>query len=433
MSASVTPGTAGNSVPDKDSPLARAVAAFCLRKYTPPTPAVREALPSSPLWAAVATAGTEPWLDTGDVEAIKQRWCGEFTALTTNNTLLNKEVQKGIYDQLVPDAAKMIREIAPQISEAELISEIAFVLNAVHGLLLVETFDADVSVELHTALAHDSDASYEYGKRFHAIEPKRFIIKIPLTPEGLIAARRLSDDGIRVNFTLGFSARQNYVIAKLARPTWVNVFMGRLNSFVKDSGFGDGLNIGEKATLASNRMLRDIEQCDGYRVRQIGASIRGGQQVHDLLGIDVMTIPTGAADEFMAMAPDLATIVDRSADDPDVDLANSVEAAKCQTFWAIDDSLEDCTAKLAAGDFAAMTGDAVRAHFREHGHADLFADLSKEDLARIRSEGKLPLRASWQDRVVADTASWDGLLTEAALGSFSGDQDALDARIRQYL
>ena len=37
--------------------------------------------------------GSELWLDTGDIEAAAEPWTEEFTALTTNNTLLNAEVQ----------------------------------------------------------------------------------------------------------------------------------------------------------------------------------------------------------------------------------------------------------------------------------------------------------------------------------------------------
>ena len=280
-----------------DSELASEVAAFCRRGYQPPAAAVRRELREHPMWRAATACGTGLWLDTGDIDAIRSLWTREFSALTTNNTLLNKEVQKGIYDDLVPEAAGLLRAQCPDIAEPQLILEIAFVLNAVHGLRLVSTFDADVSVELHTDLARDADSSYQYGKRFAAIEPDRFIVKIPLTPEGLVAARRLSDDGIRVNFTLGFSARQNHLIARLSRPAWVNVFMGRLNSFVADNGLGDGRNVGEKSTLASQREVRALRE-SGLAVRQIGASIRSGQQVLDLIGIDVMTIPTRAAREF---------------------------------------------------------------------------------------------------------------------------------------
>ena len=129
----------------------------------------------------------------------------------------------------------------------------AFILNATHGLRLVERFDAHVSVEEHTDLAHDLEQSVEYARRYYAICPERFYVKIPFTPAGLLATRRVRQEGIPVNHTLGFSARQNYVITRLALPTFVNVFLGRLNSFIADNGLGSGDYVGEKATLASQQ------------------------------------------------------------------------------------------------------------------------------------------------------------------------------------
>ena len=110
---------------------------------------------SQPRWRAVRAAGTELWLDTGDIGGIRTLWSAEFTALTTNNTLLNKEVQRGQYDQLVRETARRLRDKRPDIPPDILVLEIAFVLNAYHGLRLVENFDAFVSVEEHTDLAHD--------------------------------------------------------------------------------------------------------------------------------------------------------------------------------------------------------------------------------------------------------------------------------------
>ena len=262
--------------PRHDSKIAQEVAGFC-QQQVPDAQQSRSSFPKSDIWAAVAKTGTSLWLDTGDIDAARELWVQEFVALTTNNTLLNKEVQKGIYDELVPGTAKLLRDQGT--SGDDVVMEIAFVLNAVHGLKLVKNFDADVSVELHTAISHDAEASYQYGKRFHAICPDRFIVKVPLTPAGLLAARRLSDDGIRLNFTLGFSARQNWLIASLARPTWVNVFMGRVNAFLSDNKLGDGKNAGEKATLASQRGLRRLRDQGGPDVRQIGASKGGDDHI----------------------------------------------------------------------------------------------------------------------------------------------------------
>src|SRR5688572_15178028 len=173
--------------PRHDSRLAHEVADFCRKSVQAPA-ASRASFPSHPLWAAVSKLGTALWLDTGDVAAARALWTREFQALTTNNTLLNKEVQKGIYDELVPDASAVLRGADPTVGEERVVTEIAFVLNAVHALQLVRTFDADVSVELHTDVADDADASWHYGRRYAAIEPKRFIVKVPLTPAGLFAA-----------------------------------------------------------------------------------------------------------------------------------------------------------------------------------------------------------------------------------------------------
>ena len=138
----------------------------------------------------------------GDIAAAKELSTREFTALTTNNTLLNKAVQNGIgegdprtgfttnsYPRLPGSRVRPIRRSRPNA-----VLEIAFVLNAVHGLKLVSTFAADVSVELHTDLSWDAEASDQCGKRDAAICPDRCIVKVPLTPEGLFAARRLGAD-----------------------------------------------------------------------------------------------------------------------------------------------------------------------------------------------------------------------------------------------
>src|SRR5262245_29362324 len=130
--AAMTTTQAGTAVPRHDSPFAKTVADLCRRGYVPPTKATRAAFPSSETWKALAGTGTVLWLDTGDVAAAKELWTREMAALTTNNTLLNKEVQKGIYDQLIPEAAKALRLADPKIDKQRLVLELAFVLNAVH-------------------------------------------------------------------------------------------------------------------------------------------------------------------------------------------------------------------------------------------------------------------------------------------------------------
>jgi len=114
-----------------------------------------------PFWASLRKAGTQLWLDTGDIEEAEANWTAEMSALTTNNTLLNNEIQKGIYDTFIADARKIVKDLPAD----EQVKEIAFMLNARHGLRLASKFGGFVSVELHTGTAHDIDAIEYYGKR----------------------------------------------------------------------------------------------------------------------------------------------------------------------------------------------------------------------------------------------------------------------------
>ena len=142
-----------------------------------------------PFWKGLKGTGTELWLDTGDLDEASKLWTKEFSALTTNNTLLNAEVQKGIYDDLVGKAAKVLSGVDQRTQ----VIEIGFILNARHGLRLAQRFGGKVSVELSTELAHDLQATLAYARRYYAICPEHFIVKIPLTPAGLVATRT-SDD-----------------------------------------------------------------------------------------------------------------------------------------------------------------------------------------------------------------------------------------------
>jgi transaldolase len=221
-------------------------------------------------WQALRATGTALWLDTGDMDAADDLYTAEFAALTTNNTLLNAEVQKGIYDELIAESAKLLTELDDETK----VIEIAFILNARHGLRLAQRFGGKVSVELHTDLSHDIERTVAYGLRYFLICPEHFIVKVPLTAAGLIATRRLRDYGVPINFTLGFSARQNFLAANLARPNWTNVFLGRLNAYIKDNGLGDGVDVGEKATLASQRAMREVSATRSQPTWQIAASMR---------------------------------------------------------------------------------------------------------------------------------------------------------------
>ena len=88
--------------------LSEQVRQFVRRDFSPRFGELTEKFATSPVWGRLRELGSELWLDTGDVEAAGDHWTREFTALTTNNTLLNREVQKGMYDELIPSAAAVL-------------------------------------------------------------------------------------------------------------------------------------------------------------------------------------------------------------------------------------------------------------------------------------------------------------------------------------
>jgi len=382
-----------------------------------------------PVWTALSGTGTELWLDTGAMEVAEDLWSAEFTALTTNNSLLNQEIQKGIYDEWVSKAAAAALADQPQLSEKELILEIAFALNARHGLRLNRRFGARVSVELHTDLACDTQASVAYGRRYAAL-CKDFIVKVPLTPEGLVAAKILEEEGIPVNFTLGFSARENLVIASIAKVSWVNVFLGRLNAWVHDEGLGDGAWVGERTTLATQAVLRRLAQ-EGSPTKLIAASLRNGEQCGTLAGLDVFTMPPPVAQGFLDSKPELSAIADQTAEDYQPTWADGVNpnTEGLSSLWDIEETLFTTCAELARIPSSELTGDLIRTTLADAGHESIFPQLTAEEDAILASEGKVPKRSSWQHAVSGGKVGLDALFTKAGLFAFAKDQAALDERV----
>ena len=378
-------------------------------------------------WEALRLAGSELWLDTGDIEAATALWTDEFTALTTNNTLLNTEVQKGIYDGLIQKAVSVLTGLDIQTQ----IIEIAFILNARHGLRLAQRFGGRVSVELHTILARDIERSVSYGQRYYEISPEHFIIKVPLTPSGLIAMRRLREDGIPVNFTLGFSARHNFVATAFGAPSYVNVFLGRLNSYIADHQLGDGKLVGEKAVLASQRVVKSLSQENREPTLQIAASLRAAGQLPYLAGIDIFTMPVNVA---AAAKQELSGEWETSLENEyTVHLNDGISGSdlRIDTLWEISESDRRLTDSLRTD--VPQTADEIVDRAHGMGAGDLFPKLSDEELAQIADDGKIPKHEIWGDRIKSGELAIDTLLNLAGLASFESDQQALDDRIEKLI
>lgn len=381
---------------------------------------------SDPALAKLNALGTRLWLDTGNREEAQSLWRREFTALTTNNTLANQVVQTGVLDETAKQAVRDLKAENPGIREEELMMELGFIINCHIALRLVEAFHAKVSVELHPSVAEDIERSVEYARRYYAVCPERFIIKIPLTPEGYCAVARVRAEGIPVNYTLGFSARQNYLAALLSGPSYVNVFLGRLNAVVVDNGLGDGKYVGEKATMATQDALLELRRQGRTETLLIAASMRAASQVYDLAGVDVYTTPPKVAKDFLAQQPDPNRLTSQVGRSFDVTFAPDADPSLFETLWTINDSFCAMSDALAARGGVNLTGADIREADADH-KTGLFRRFSPEEIAEIQTQGKIPLLSRWRDTGVA----LDDLMTMSALRSFAVDQEALDDRLRQ--
>ena len=375
-----------------------------------------------PFWQSLRATGTELWLDTGDMAEAEANWTAEMTALTTNNTLLNNEIQKGIYDDFIPSALDLVRHLPLN----EQIKEIAFILNARHGLRLAKKFGGLVSVELHTDTAYNVDAIVSYGLRFREICPEQFIVKVPYTPEGFIGARRLREKGVRINFTLEFSARQNALVTIVAKPDYLNVFLGRIGAFIADNKLGDGSGAGENAVLSSQSWVKRMSGSNQWPTKQIAASLRNYTQLDLLAGTDVYTMPPKVA---AAGRKSLTGIFNsRLGTHYDVPLNETAKNLGIEKFWEVPQSVIELGRSLDR--YMPATGEDFVARVHAAGLGDMFPGMSKDDNERIAAEGKIPVLSSWRDRIISGELAPDTMLTLAGIASFTSDQRQLDDRIR---
>jgi transaldolase len=389
----------------------------------------RKSAPGNPGLAKLRELGTELWLDTGNLEEAQGLWTSDFSALTTNNTLANQVVQTGAMDSVVAEAVKDVRETMPDLTEEQEVMELGFIVNCHIALRLVKAFGANVSVELHPAVSEDIERTVHYAERYYAVCPEKFYIKIPLTPEGYCAVARARAKGIPINYTLGFSARQNYLAAVLSNPTFCNVFLGRLNQVVSENRLGDGKLVGEKAAMATQVAIRELRDAGRTQTRLIAASMRDPSQVVALAGMDVFTMPPKVAKAFVDSQPEPASLLSQVGHEFNVEFYPSVDTKSVDVLWAVDDKIKALTDDLARRGGVNLTGDDLRDADEAHG-TNLFHRFTTLERTDIQEQGKIPdLDRFKHDHDIA----LDDLMTQSALQSFAKDQAALDDHLRDLI
>lgn len=380
---------------------------------------------SDPFWQSLRNTGTELWLDTGDIEEAEKNWSAEMTALTTNNTLVNKEIQKGIYDKFISEA----REIVKDLPLRDQIVEIAFILNARHGLRLAKKFGGMVSVELHTDTAYNIESTVSYGLRYFEICPDQFIVKVPYTASGLLGARKLREKGVKINFTLEFSARQNALVAAITKPNYLNVFLGRIGAYIADNKLGDGSGAGERAVLATQKLVTELTKNNSVPTKLIAASLRGYKQLSDLAGVDVFTMPTKvAADGKAKLDGNFSSKLDEIYP---VGIESENNCYYPEKLWEVTD--KELALANSLGEDLPKDGNELINRVHEAGCGDMFPYLSDNDLKYISDDGKIPKHDRWAQRIKAGELAIDTLLNLAGLASFTSDQAQLDSRIERII
>ncbi|HLK30570.1 MAG TPA: fructose-6-phosphate aldolase [Puia sp.] len=187
------------------------------------------------------------FIDTANLAQIKEaNDLGVLDGVTTNPSLMAKEGIKG--QEAVYNHYKTICEIVK---------------------------NGDISAEV---VSTDFDGIVAEGKKLAAIHPN-IIVKVPMIKDGVKALKWFTDNGIKTNCTLVFSAGQAILAAK-AGAKYVSPFIGRID----DSGW-DGVElIGQIAR---------IYNIQGFETEILAASIRNPLHIIKCAeaGADVCTCP----------------------------------------------------------------------------------------------------------------------------------------------
>jgi len=183
------------------------------------------------------------FLDTANIEQIKQAldW-GLCDGVTTNPTLVAREG----------------REMKEAIQE------------------ICELVDGPVSAEV---LATDAETMMEEARE-RAAWADNVVVKIPLIPEGIKAMAQVSQEGIRINATLVFSAPQALLAAK-AGASYISPFVGRLD------------DIGHDGMLVVEQTAQILRSYDYFKAEIIVSSVRQVEHVirGAMCGAHIATVP----------------------------------------------------------------------------------------------------------------------------------------------
>jgi len=135
--------------------------------------------------------------------------------------------------------------------------------------------DFPISVEIDPHISK-ADEMIPAAKKIAKLS-KNFVIKIPCTEQGLIAAKKLTEDGIKVNVTLVFTSSQALQVGRI-NAAYCSPFIG----WQEASGVDCSLLISD---------IMAIYETYEFGTEVIVAAVRNGKQIIDaaIVGADIVT------------------------------------------------------------------------------------------------------------------------------------------------
>ena len=164
-----------------------------------------------------------------------------ISGMTSNPTIFEKALAEGHeYDDQIRAAAGLLT--AQELFEAIATTDVREACD-IFRPMYDRTAGADgyVSIEVSPVAAHNAEATVEEAHRlWRAVDRPNVMVKVPGTPEGAKAVRRLIADGVNVNITLLFAIE--------AHARVIDAYMAALDAKAKA---GEPEVIGRIASVAS--------------------------------------------------------------------------------------------------------------------------------------------------------------------------------------
>ena len=398
-------------------------------------------LVSSPLLAALRRTGTaHVYADTADSEELRRLLAvvgggilEEVDGNTVNQPLARQVLERYMVSDRLAACTEELRRHRRGASGAALLPYVYTMVSGWIGNDFVNAFAArrswEVSLQLHMGALTDPETAKALGRALRTIVPSCFV-KVPFRPhepQSLLIARDLEAEGIPVNFTSTFSARQVVAAALLAGVTRTNIFMGRLNQ-----GFRAAL-LGEHVDLEAQRALRRLRREADTKTQLIVASIREWQTFVRVAGCDVFTAPCDVLGKFLSQTDmpveALTSQLETSYEDR---LGIAEEAIKAvglehiARLWRVEpEFLEFLVHYRTSAEYRELRdGERLRRRFEKAGFGDFFYAPDAREWQILR-KSKLPdLAGPLAGRLAVDTH-----MSLLADGDFVNQQEAIDAAL----